>query len=121
MAATYIAAYLVANPRKPDGTLRVAGDVLLRERIEMAVADNARRIRKNDVSPGPGAESLYAKRQALATDATSYPTKHTDSFAYQLAVVNTITDASTDADLRQAVDSAWNAVAGVWAQEGTVA
>jgi len=124
MASTYKDAWVLANPLKADGvTANTTADAKFRQRVEMAIADNARRIRKNDVAPLSGQERLYLKRQALASAVIANPKAYTDQFAYQLAVVGSIVgdDTTTDNNIRQAVDDAWNAVAGVFAGEGAVA
>lgn len=115
------AAWLLAHPRKGDGSATTAADVKFPERVLMGVIRTAKTIRSGDVAPTSGKESLYAKRQQLAVAVLAAdPAPVAARFVDLLATLNVITDASDDAALVNQIGNNWNAVAGVWAQEGAV-
>ncbi len=101
---------------------KTAAEATFVDRVEMAVVKQAKAVRSGDAAPAAGQEALYAKRQALAVRVLSGESEAIAThFAKVLAVEASVTDnTTTDTVIQGRVQTNWNAVAGVWAQEGVV-
>lgn len=90
----------------------LAGDATFRNRVCVAHVISA--VNVAGEAQGGTSNAIYRKRQVLATDIASHPTKWLDAFVWCVAADTTISGASSDSTIQNRCDAVFNDIAGVY-------